>query len=133
MDPAIEAIGGFGIDRIGMQYQTTERRLDMSGRTAEPVVQIEMAEGGIEVVAPEQADDPPAEPNAFGIAGRPIENALGLGEFVDFLGFFGGIGGCRGRLIRRLGFRRLGRGDRDNASDTGEGETDRQAKTAGKL
>jgi hypothetical protein len=92
-----------------------------------------MAEGGIEVVAPQQADDPPAQPNAFGIAGRPIENALGFGEFVDFLGFFGGVWGCRGLLIRWLGFRGLGRCNRNNGSDTGGGEKNRNAKTAGKL
>jgi hypothetical protein len=133
MHPAIEAIGSFRIDRIGVQDQTAERRLDVSAGAAKTVVQIEMAERGIEVIAPEQTDDPAAQPNAFWIAGRSIENALGFGEFVDFLGFFGSVGGRRGLLIRRLRFGGLGRRYRYNGNDTGEGETNRNAKTAGKL
>jgi hypothetical protein len=133
MHPAIEAIGGLGIDRIGVQDQTAERRLDMSAGAAKTVVEVEMPKGGIEVVAPEQADNPAAQPNAFGIAGRSIENALGLGEFVDFLGFFGSVGGRRGLLIRRFRFGGLGSRYRNNGSDTNGGETNRNAKTAGKL
>ena len=59
--------------------------------TAETVVKIEVAESGIEIVAPEQADHAPAEPHAFRIAGRSVNRMLRFGVFVDLLGFFGGI------------------------------------------
>src|ERR1700675_5003089 len=62
MDAAVQAIGRLRIDGVGVQYQAPERRLDVSAGTAEPVVEIEMAEGGIEIVTPQQADDPAAEP-----------------------------------------------------------------------
>jgi hypothetical protein len=134
MHPAIEAVGGLGIDGVGVQDQTAERRLDVSAGTAKTVVKVKMAKGRIEVVAPEQTDDPPAQPNAFRIAGRAIENTLGLGEFIDFLGFLGRVGGRRGRLlIRGLRFRGLGRGYRNDGSDTAEGKTNRNAETADKL
>ena len=50
---------------------------------AKPVVKVEVAEGGVEVVAPEQADHPAAEPDAFRVAGRPGEQAGGFGDLVD--------------------------------------------------
>ena len=52
-------------------------------RAAETVVEIEMAERRVEVVSPEQPDHPAAEPDALGIAGRPGDFLLRLGEFVD--------------------------------------------------
>ena len=61
-----------------------------------------MAEGGVEIVAPQQADHPAAEPDAFRVAGRAGEQAGGLGDLVDaFLAFLGGVGG-RFLLVRRL-------------------------------
>ena len=52
-----------------------------------------MAEGCVEVVAPEQADHPAAEPDAFRIAGRAGEDARRLGNLVDtLLPFLGGVG-----------------------------------------
>ena len=57
-----------------------------------------MAEGGVEVVAPEQADHATAQPDAFRIAGRTGQQPRRLGNFVDlFLAFLGGVSG---RLLR---------------------------------
>src|SRR5579864_6596786 len=66
IDPAVEAVGGLGIDIVGMLQQAAEGRLDMAARAAEAVVKVEMPERGIEIVAPQQADYPAAEPHAFG-------------------------------------------------------------------
>jgi len=66
LDPPIQAVGGLWSDAAGVQNEATERRLDMAGWTAEAVIEIEMAEGGLEVVAPEQAHHPTAEPDALG-------------------------------------------------------------------
>ena len=68
-----------------MQDQAAERRLDVRTRTAEPVVEIEMAERGVEVIAPKQADDAAAQPHTFRIAGRTVDGVLGFGKFIDFL------------------------------------------------
>ena len=51
-----------------------------------------MAEGGVEIVAPEQVDHAAAEPDAFRIAGRAAQVLGGLGELVDLLlAFLGGV------------------------------------------
>ena len=65
-----------------MENQAAEARLDMAGRAAETIVKIEMAEGGLDIISPEQAHDPPAEPDALGIAGRASNHTLGFRIFV---------------------------------------------------
>ena len=101
--PAVQAVGGLGIDGVGVQDKAAERRLDMAARAAKTVVEIEVPEGGIEIVAPEQADHPPAEPHAFRIAGRSVNRMLRLGIFVDLLGFLGGVRAGRRLLEAGLG------------------------------
>ena len=91
VDAPIEAIGGLGIDRIGVQNQAPERHLDMPARATEAVIEVEVAKCRVQIVAPKQADDAPAEPHAFRIAGRPAESALRFGKFIDFLGFLGAV------------------------------------------
>ena len=82
----------------------------MLARAAEPVVEIEMAERGVEVVAPQQADHPAAEPDAFRIAGRSADLARGFGEFVELAAghpWPGRLAGLR-RLVAGLGIAGLG-------------------------
>jgi len=86
-----------------MQQQAAESCLDMAARAAEAVVKVEMAEGGIEIVAPQEAHHPAAEPNAFGIAGRTTQRLLRFGKFVDLLRLLGGLLAVRRSLIGRLG------------------------------
>ena len=45
--PAIEALGGFGVD-VALADQAAEGGLDMRRRAAKPVVKVEMAEGGVQ-------------------------------------------------------------------------------------
>ncbi len=71
-----------GID-MALPDQAAESGLDMRARAAETVVEVEVAEGGVEVVAPQQADHAAAEPDAFRVAGRPVEQARRLGDLVD--------------------------------------------------
>ena len=74
-------------------HQAAERRLDMAARAAKPVVEVEMAEGGVEIVAPHQNHDAAAEPDAFRISGRAIDGLRRLDEFVGLaLAVFGRIG-----------------------------------------
>ena len=70
-----------------------------------------MAEGGVHVVPPQQPDHPAAEPNAFRVAGWPVNHAGGFGELVDpALGLLGGVGRLRRRrLVAVLGIAALGK------------------------
>ena len=69
MDPGVERLGRLGVD-VALADHAAERDLDVLARAAEPVIEIEVAERGVEVVAPHQADRPLAEPDAFGDARR---------------------------------------------------------------
>ena len=76
----------------------------MATRAAEPVVKIEMTEGRVHVVAPQQTNHPPPEPDAFRIAGRAADLLCGLGKLFDLaLRLLGDIGGLRRGLIVGLG------------------------------
>jgi hypothetical protein len=55
MNPAIQGFLGLGID-VSLPDQAAESGLDMSTWTTETVIKVEMAEGGVEIVAPQQAD-----------------------------------------------------------------------------
>ena len=93
LDALVEAVGRLGIDAVLVQYQAAEGRLDVSAGTTKPIVEIEVTEGGIDVVAPEQADSTPTEPDAFGIAGGPGNRTLNIRVLIDLLGRFFGRGG----------------------------------------
>jgi len=107
MDASVQAVGGLRIDVVAVQDQAAEARLDVGARAAETVVEIEMAEGGVEIVSPEQVDDAAAEPHAFRIAGRSAHRALGFGELIDLLRLFCLLLPGRRRLLKeqlRSGF-----------------------------
>src|SRR5262249_42017353 len=55
MDAAVQTVRRLGVDRIAVQNEAPERHLDVAAGAAEPVVKVEMPEGRIQVVAPEQA------------------------------------------------------------------------------
>src|SRR5579864_5023682 len=110
MDPAVQAVGRLRIDGVSVQNQAPKRRLDVPAWAAEPIVEIEMAKGGIEIVAPEQADHATAKPDAFRVAGWPAQGALGFRELVDLLRFFAGLLAGGRWLLGGLGAVGLGGG-----------------------
>src|SRR5205814_5579986 len=59
VNPPAEGLGRLGIG-TSLPHQAAESRLDMAGWATKTVVQIEVTERGIEIVAPEQAHHPPA-------------------------------------------------------------------------
>src|SRR5262245_45655357 len=71
MHPRVELVSRLGIIDCAVLEHAAEGRLDVVGRAAEPVVEIEMSEGGIEVVVIQQPDYAAAEPDAFPVGGRP--------------------------------------------------------------
>jgi hypothetical protein len=107
--------------------QAAERGLDMPAGATEPVVKIEMAKGGVEIVAPHQPNDPPAKPNAFGVSGRAVDR---LGRFNEFVGLalavLGGIRRGGGRLAGLVlgGVSALGNraSDTDHECEPGDGK-----------
>jgi hypothetical protein len=100
MNPAVKSFLGLRVD-ISLANQTAEGGLDVGTWASETVVKVEMAEGRIKVVAPEQANHAAAKPNTLWIAGRTGQNTGSFGDFIDlFLGLFG-------RVSRR--FLRFGR------------------------
>src|SRR5262249_10891923 len=76
----IESAGCFRID-ISWAHKTAKSRLDMAGRAAEPIVKVEVAKSRIEIIAPEQAHDPPTQPQTFRVGRRSAQKPLGLREF----------------------------------------------------
>src|SRR5207249_13157 len=121
VDARVQALGRLGID-VSLPHDASKRCLDVPGRTAKPIIEIEMPEGGVEVVAPQQVDYPPTEPDAFRVAGRTGEHARGFGELVNLLFLvLGGVILLRRRLLprlRRLLFAcRLSRCERDRRTD----------------
>ena len=94
VNAAVERLGHLGIDLAAKAGQAAEGRLDMAAGAAEPVVEIEVAKGGVEVVEPHQAHHAAAEPDAFGISGRAVDGLRGFDEFVGLaLIVLGGVGG----------------------------------------
>jgi hypothetical protein len=83
MDPGVQALVVFRIDIGALADQATERRLDVRTRTTEPVVKVEVPEGGVHIVPPKQPDDVAAEPDAFGVPGRAADLAGGFGKLID--------------------------------------------------
>lgn len=70
----------------------------MTAGTTEPFIKVEMAERGIEVVSPHQADHAPSEPDAFRISCGAIDGLRSLHEFVGLaLAIFSRI--CWGGLL----------------------------------
>src|SRR5258706_16407244 len=97
MHPGVKALGYFWIDIGALANDAAEGRLDMGPGTAEPVVEVEVAEGGVHVIPPHQPDHPAAEPDAFRLARRPVDQTRRLGQLLHpALGIFGGIGRLRG-------------------------------------
>ena len=68
----------------------------MAARAAKAVVEIEVAKRGVEIVEPHQAHHAAAEPDAFGVSGRPVDGLRRLDEFIGLalivLGRVGGLG-----------------------------------------
>ena len=98
VNPSVQGFRHLGVDGAET-HQAAEGRLDVAARAAEPIVEVEVTEGGVEVVAPHQANHAAAEPDAFRVPGRAIEYLLRLDEFVGLalvvLGRVRGIGGGR--------------------------------------
>ena len=126
VNPAGQAVGGrflggFAFLRLGVALlglaqrrhpdETPEGGLDMARRAAEAVIEVEVAESRVEIVAPKQADDPAPHPDAFRIACGTVN---GSGSFRQFVGFLTVLPALRllllgGLLLAALGEARQGR------------------------
>src|SRR3954451_23973392 len=80
--PAVKGFSHLGVDLPAKAGQAPKCRLDVTAGTAKAIVQIEVAQGGVDVVQPHQAHHTAAEPDAFGVARRAIDRLRRFGEFV---------------------------------------------------
>jgi len=93
MDPIIKALLHLVIDLRAKPGQATESGLDMPAGAAETVIKVEVAKGGIEIVAPHQANDTAAEPDTFRVTGGAVDRLRGFRKFIrPTLVVLGGIG-----------------------------------------
>ena len=72
MDPAVQRFLLLRID-VSLPDQAAESGLNMRARAAEAVVKVEMPKGCIQVIAPQQAHHPAAEPDALGLPAGPLK------------------------------------------------------------
>ena len=82
MNARVNVLLLLGFGRRLFQY-AAKCRLDMTARTSESVVKIEMAKSGIEVVRIQASDDITPHPNTFRIAGRPGQLLRDFEQFID--------------------------------------------------
>jgi len=96
MNASVQRFGHLRIDRRAKSGQTAECSLDVAAGAAEPVIEIEMTESGIEVVKPHQAYDTAAKPDAFRVTSRTVDGLSGFGELIGLaLAVLGDVRGCR--------------------------------------
>jgi hypothetical protein len=81
MNTTAQAVRRFRVDRAKTD-QASKCRLDVTAGAAEPVIQIEVTERGVQIVAPHQDDDAPAKPDAFRVSSRAAERLRRLNEFI---------------------------------------------------
>src|SRR6185436_921523 len=93
--------------RISQPDNATERSLDVARRAAEPVVQLHMPEGRIEIIAVKKSNGAPAQPDTLRLAGRTVQQFGCLSNLVHLLGAFR----FGGRLTLIAGFRFLSSGE----------------------
>jgi hypothetical protein len=98
VDTAVERFGHFWVNLAAEAGEAAKGSLDVAARAAKAIIEIEMAEGGVQIVAPHQAHHSPAKPNAFGVARRPVYDLCGFGKFVGLaLVLLGGVSRAIGR------------------------------------
>jgi hypothetical protein len=92
MDPAIEGFGDLRVNGRAKPHHTAECRLNMPPGAAEPLIEIQMTERGVEIVTPHQAYHTPPKPDTFRISCGTVDGLRGFNEFVGLaLAFLGRI------------------------------------------
>ena len=82
MNPSAQTFRRLWID-VPLSHNAPERCLNVLPRASKPVVEIEMPECSVKVIAPKQSDHPAAEPDAFRIASRTADLGGRFGEFIE--------------------------------------------------
>jgi hypothetical protein len=82
VNTAVQRLGNFRIDLGTEPGQAPEGCLDVTAGTAETIINIQMPQSGINVVAPHQAHHAAAKPDAFRVSGRATDSLGRFGEFV---------------------------------------------------
>src|SRR3974390_2375639 len=69
VDPAVQTFRRLGIN-MALPHHASKSGLNMRAWAAEALVKVEVAESRIEIVPPQQAHYPAAQPDAFRVCGR---------------------------------------------------------------
>jgi len=106
--------------------QAAKGGLHMSAGATEPVVEVEVAKGGIEVIDPHQPNHAAPKPDTFGVAGWAIDNLGGFGELIGLalvvLCRVGGVWSSGlARLILGMGVAALGEGASESEQNNERG------------
>ena len=82
MNPRIQTFRGLRID-VALSHHAPERGLNVLTRTSKTIVEVEMPECSVQIIAPKQSNHAPAEPDAFRIAGWAAHLGRSLGKFIN--------------------------------------------------
>ncbi len=82
MDAAVQGFSNLWVDGCAKPHHAAERRLDVATGASESLIEIEVAERGVEIVSPHQPDNTPAKPDAFRVSGGTVDRLRGLHELV---------------------------------------------------
>ncbi len=98
VNAARQAVGDLAVDQAAEFGQAAETGLDVAAGATEAIIEVEVAQGRVEIVEPHQADEASAKPDTFRISRRSVDDLGGLGKFIGaFLAVAGGFGGgCSG-------------------------------------
>lgn len=129
MDPAGEGLSDLRINRCAEPHHAAECRLNVTAGAAEPLIEIQMTERGVEVVTPHQIDHAPAQPDAFRVSGGAVDGLRRFHELISLaLTFLGGIArSLFGRIVLSAKIAALGDG-RPDSDKQGEGRNGNSLK-----
>lgn len=110
MDAAVQGLSDLRIDGCAESHHAAERCLDVAAGASKSLIEIEVAECGIEIVSPHQPDDAPAKPDTFGVSGGAVDRLRRFYEFVGLaLAILGGISrGLLGGVVLSAAIATLG-------------------------
>ena len=124
MDARVNVVLLLRFDRRLLQ-NTTKRRLNMASGATKPIIQIEMAEGGIKIILEEPANNISTDPDAFRIAGRTGHLLGRFGQFVGLRRVLFRIGGLLlGLVLVRIGLRQSRTANKCGQTEKGSGGDD---------
>jgi hypothetical protein len=83
VNAAVEGLRHLGVDLGAKTGQAAKGCLNVTTWASKTIVNIQMPERGVDIVAPHQSDHAATKPDAFRVTGRTVDR---LGRFHEFVG-----------------------------------------------